>query len=296
VRPLLERLAVGDILVADGAMGTMLFARGLQPGDCPEKVNLEHPDWLEEIARAYLEAGAEIIQTNTFGGSPLKLAQYGLDARTEEINIAAVRAVRRAVGDRALVSASCGPTGRMLLPYGDVEPDTMREAFERQLGAVLAEGVDIVCVETMTDLNEAKIAVQTARRLSPEVPIMATMTFDPTPRGFFTVMGVSVEQAAHGLAEAGANIVGSNCGNGIENMVKIAAEFRKRTELPLIIQSNAGLPEMRDGQAVYTETPEFMAEKAQQLLDIGISIIGGCCGTTPGHIRALRAVVDARGA
>jgi 5-methyltetrahydrofolate--homocysteine methyltransferase len=223
VQPLLERLAAGEVIVADGAMGTMLFARGLQPGDCPERVNLEHPDWLEEIAQAYFQTGAQIIQTNTFGGSPLKLAQYGLDSRTEEINIAAVRAVRKAVGDRALVSGSCGPTGRMLLPYGDLEPDAMRGAFERQLGAVLGEGVDVVCVETMTDLNEAQIAIQTARRLSPDTPIMATMTFDPTPRGFFTVMGVSVEQAAHGLAEAGADIVGSNCGNGIENMIKIAA-------------------------------------------------------------------------
>jgi 5-methyltetrahydrofolate--homocysteine methyltransferase len=184
----------------------------------------------------------------------------------------------------------------MLLPYGDLEPDAMRGAFERQLGAVLGEGVDVVCVETMTDLNEAQIAIQTARRLSPDTPIMATMTFDPTPRGFFTVMGVSVEQAAHGLAEAGADIVGSNCGNGIENMIKIAAEFRKHTDLPLIIQSNAGLPEMRDGQAVYTETPDFMAEQARQLLDIGVQIIGGCCGTTPDHIRALCTMVGANSA
>ncbi len=289
---LLERLRAGEVLVGDGAIGTMLIERGLPTGECPEKWNLGKPEVLEEIAALYVEAGADLVETNTFGGSPLKLAPYGLDDRTEEINIKAVRAARRAAGDRALVALSCGPTGRMLKPHGDTEPDEIAAAFERQLAAVVDEGVDLICIETMTDLVEATLAIRAAQSVSPATPVCATMTFDRTPRGFFTIMGVSIEQAAAGLADAGADIVGSNCGNGIENMIAIAAEFRKQTSLPLVIQSNAGLPEIRNGRAVYTESPEFMAEKSRQLLDIGVNIIGGCCGTTPEHIAAIRRIVD----
>jgi 5-methyltetrahydrofolate--homocysteine methyltransferase len=296
MEPLLERLKRDEILVGDGAMGTMLFERGLKTGDCPEKWNADRPEVLEEIARLYFEAGADLIETNTFGGSPLKLAQYDLDRQTEELNVRAVRAVRAAVGDRAYISGSCGPTGCILQPFGDTDPEDISAAFERQLKALAAEGVDLFCIETMTDLNEAILAIKAARSVAPSMPIAATMTFDATPRGFFTVMGVTIEQAARGLAEAGADIIGSNCGNGIENMVGIAREFRQQTDRPLIIQSNAGLPEMRDGMVVYTESPEFMADKARMLLDAGVRIVGGCCGTTPEHIAAFRRIVDARAA
>lgn len=292
--PLLERIGNGEVLVGDGAMGTMLFERGLKSGECPERWNLEYPDQLEEIARLYFDAGAQIIETNTFGGSALKLAHYDLDRDTEQINAAAVRAVRRAVGDKAYVSASCGPTGCMLKPYGDTDPEEMTASFDRQLKSALDAGADLVCIETMTDLTEATLAIQSARNLSSTIPICATMTFDPTPKGFFTIMGVSIEQAANRLADAGADIVGSNCGNGIENMILIAQEFRKHTSLPLIIQSNAGLPEIKDGRLTYGETPGFMAEKSRQLLDIGVNIIGGCCGTTPAHVAAIREMIDQR--
>jgi 5-methyltetrahydrofolate--homocysteine methyltransferase len=280
------------VLIGDGAMGTMLFERGLKPGDCPEQLNLDQRQMLEEVARLYLEAGADIIETNTFGGSPLKLAQYMLSEKTEEINAAAVRAVRSAAGERAYVSASCGPSGQLLEPYGDVSPELMAENFTRQVRAIAAEGVDLFCVETMTDLTEATLAVGACKTVSPATPVCATMTFDVTPRGFFTIMGVSVEQAAHGLADAGADVIGSNCGNGIEAMIEIAREFKKHSSLPLIIQSNAGLPEMQDGQPVYRESPEFMTKKARALIDIGVRIIGGCCGTTPEHIAALRRMAD----
>jgi 5-methyltetrahydrofolate--homocysteine methyltransferase len=292
MKGLLERLAAGERLVADGAMGTMLIDRGLESGTCPEALNLSHPEVLEDISRLYLQAGAELIQTNTFGGSPLKLAQYGLEAKTEEINRTAVRAVRKVVGDRAYVSGSCGPSGRMLKPYGDTEPDTLFESFGRQMSSLIDAGIDVICVETMIDIAEATLAVKAARDVSSSIPVMATMTFDPTPKGFYTIMGVSIEQAAAQLRQAGADVVGSNCGNGIENMIKVAQGFRACSDLPLLIQSNAGMPEMKEGKLVYHESPEFMAEKAKELIAAGVSIIGGCCGTTPDHIRALRKVVD----
>ena len=296
MKPPLERIAAGEVLIADGAMGTLLLERGLAPGACPESFNLSHPEILEEIARLYRHAGAEILQTNTFGGSPLKLARYGLDGETEAVNRAAVAAVRRVAGPRAYVSGSCGPCGRMLKPYGDTDPAVIGASFERQLRALAEAGVDLFCIETMTDLAEAVLAVRAAKAVAPAIPVMTTMTFDRTRRGFFTIMGNGIAPAAAALVEAGADLVGSNCGNGIEAMVEIAREFRRSTDRPLVIQSNAGLPEMVDGVAVYPETPEFMAAHARALLAIGISVLGGCCGTTPAHIAAFKAMVrDATG-
>jgi 5-methyltetrahydrofolate--homocysteine methyltransferase len=288
----LERLQSGEILCGDGGWGTQLMARGLEPGDSPEALNLSNPEALVEVAELYVDAGAELITTNTFGGSSLKLKDFSLDHQTEEINAAAIEVLKPVVSGRAYISASIGPTGKLLKPYGDTEPEQMAESFGRQVGAVIEAGTDIVCVETMIDLTEALLAIKAARAISSEIPIIATMTFDKTPRGYFTVMGVSVEQACNGLTDAGANIVGSNCGNGIEKMIEIAAEFVEHSKLPVIIQSNAGVPENVGGEVVYPETPEFMAERTPQLIDLGVKIIGGCCGTGPDHIRAFRAVID----
>lgn len=224
----------------------------------------------------------------------MKLAQYDLDDRIEEINATAVRAAREAVGDDAYVAASIGPCGRLLEPYGDTSPDIVAEGFRRQIKAVVAEGVDAVFIETMTDLTEATLAIKAARDISPTIPVSATMTFDITSKGFYTIMGVSVEQACQNLADAGTDIIGSNCGNGIENMVKIAAEFAKHSSLPVIIQSNAGLPDISGGTTVYAESPDFMAARCCQLLDLGVRIIGGCCGTTPEHIAAFRKTINDR--
>jgi len=289
---LLDRLKRGEVLVADGAMGTELIKRGLTLGECPERMNLDEPDVIQEIALAYFEAGADIVQTNTFGGSPLRLAAFSLQDQTEQINVAAIRAVRRVIGSNAYLSVSCGPCGRRLSHAGDTEPDAVRDSFERQLRCCAAEGVDLICIETMTDLTEASLAVKTAKSVAPAIPVAATMTFDPTPNGFLTIMGVTIKQAAVGLTEAGADIIGSNCGNGIDNMIRIAIEFGKHSSLPLIIQSNAGLPKMIGEQAVYAETPEFMAERCSHLLASGVKVIGGCCGTTPDHIAAIRLVVN----
>jgi 5-methyltetrahydrofolate--homocysteine methyltransferase len=292
MRGMLERLRNGGILVGDGATGSMLLADGYEPGACLERLNLDHPDRLETLARAYLDAGADIVQTNTFGASPLKLALYGLADKTEEINASAVHAARRAVGTEAYVCGSCGPSGRLLEPYGDITPAEVRESFVRQITALIGAGVDAIAIETITDLTEAILAVQAARSVSSTIPVFASMTFDLTPRGFVTIMGVDLKRAAEGLAEAGADVIGSNCGNGIENMVKIARELRGLTDLPLLIRPNAGLPKLVGDRPVYDESPEFMATHFRTLLELGVQIIGGCCGTTPEHIAILRQSAD----
>jgi len=286
-----DRLARGDVILGDGAWGTLLMERGLPAGEPPELFNLNRPEVIEEIAALYLDAGAEIITTNTFGGSPLKLESFALADRADDINAQAVAAVRRAVGDRAYVSASMGPTGRLLRPFGDTEPARMAAAFEQQATALAGAGVDLFSVETMTDLNEAMLAVTAIRAVAPGVPILATMTFEKTRRGFFTVMGVSIPAAARGLQAAGADIVGSNCGFGIDTMIEIAREFKQHAGVPIAIQANAGLPIISNGATVYPETPDEVAARAPELLAAGVQIIGGCCGTTPVHIRALRAVI-----
>ncbi len=292
MQPLAERLRCPGALVADGAMGTMLQRWGLAPGDCPERFNLERPDVLKEIAGLYLTAGAEILQTNTFGGSPLKLAHYGLEGRAQEINAQAIAAARSVIGDRAYLSASCGPSGRMLEPYGDTPEELVFESFRTQMQAIVAGGVDMICIETMTDLTEATIAIRAARSVSSSVIVCATMTFDATPRGFLTVMGADVKTAIGGLRDAGADIVGSNCGNGVVNMVRVAREFMANTTLPVAVRSNAGIPVLKNGVITYPETPDFMADHARSLLKMGVKIVGGCCGTTPEHVAALRHVRD----
>ena len=288
----MERINSGEVLLGDGALGTILIQRGLKAGECPDKWNIEKPEILEEIAKLYIDAGSDIISSNTFGGHPLKLEQYSLQDKTEEINKAGINAIRDAVKDKAYLAASCGPCGKLLKPYGDADPEVVFDGYERQVSALVEEGVEVIYFETMIDLAEAVLGVKAARSVAPDIPVCATMTFDCTPKGFFTVMGNTVEQAAKKLEEAGADVVGSNCGNGIENMTRIAGEFKKYSTLPIMIQSNAGLPIVRGDVLEYPETPEFMAEKIKEILDIGVNVIGGCCGTTPQHIAAFRKIMD----
>jgi 5-methyltetrahydrofolate--homocysteine methyltransferase len=292
VEAFLERIRAGERLCGDGGLGTMLMARGLAVGDSPEALNISRPELIAEIAAAYVGAGADLITTNSFGGSPLRLAAYGLDRDTERINRSAVEIVKPVAEGRAHVSASIGPTGSILTPYGDTEPERVSEAFSRQAAVLIGAGADLICIETMIDLREAVAAVRSVRELSTAIPVIATMTFDPTPRGYFTAMGVTVEQAAAGLEDAGADLVGSNCGNGIDRMVEIAAEFCRCSSLPVVIQSNAGMPDHRGDRLVYPEGPDYMADRARRLLELGVAVIGGCCGTGPDHIRALRSVID----
>jgi 5-methyltetrahydrofolate--homocysteine methyltransferase len=292
---LLDELAKKRLLVGDGAWGTLLQSRGLEPGSCPEIWNVEEPDKVRSVAADYVRAGADFVLTNTFGGSPLALKRHGLADRTEELNAAGARLSLEGA-DWKMVAASIGPTGVFLPPMGEVTEEQMLAAFEAQIRTLLKAGVRLLCIETMAAVEEAAIAIRAAKAVAEELPVsvevMATMTFTQTPNGYRTFMGVDCPTAAGRLSEAGADVLGSNCGNRIEQMVPIAREFREHTDKPILIQANAGLPQIENGVTVFRQSPEHMARWVPQLVEAGASIVGGCCGTTPEHIKAIRAQID----
>lgn len=280
---LTDRLQEKRILVSDGAWGTMFASQGLEPGEAPERWNLDHPEKVLEVAGAYVAAGSDIILTNTFGASPFKLERLGLADKTETVNRRAAELSKEAAAGRALVFASIGPTGEFLAPLGPRTNDEMIAAFSRQAKGLAEGGADGIVIETFTDINEAKAALAAVKRTC-DLPAIVSMTFDKGPAGFATMMGVKPEQAASELTAAGANAVGSNCGAGIEQMTEVAALMRGATDAPLWFKPNAGLPELEGGETVYRETPEAMAGKLAGLIEAGAAIVGGCCGTTPTHI------------
>jgi 5-methyltetrahydrofolate--homocysteine methyltransferase len=279
-----------QVLVLDGAMGTMLQERGLKAGASPEEMNLEAPEVVEGVHRAYAEAGADILVSNTFGGSRSKLAHYGLEGRVAEINRAGVEIVRRAAGSGRFVGASIGPTGRFLQPVGDAGFDETVEIFGEQVRAFVEGGADLISLETFLDIRELRAAIIACREFS-KLPVIAQMTFDDAGR---TVLGTPPEAAAVTLDALGADIIGSNCGLGIDGIYAILEKMRTVTPRPLIAQANAGLPQLVDGQTVFPGTPEEMTAYHDRLIALGVRVIGGCCGTTPTHIRAIRDALDGR--
>jgi 5-methyltetrahydrofolate--homocysteine methyltransferase len=289
----LSRVRGGPTICGDGAWGSLLMERGLPSGQPPEIWTLERPDLVRAIADEYVASGAEVVTTNTFGGSPLRLDAHRLAGHVETVNASAVKLAREAAADRAWVAASVGPSGRLLAPFGDVDPDVAYASFEQQVGVLTDAGADIICVETMTDLAEATLAVRAASTVVPRLPVIAMMTFDVTARGVFTVMGVRVEQAAQALADAGADVVGANCGHGVEAMGIVAREFATHARTPIAIRPNAGMPQRRDGRLAYSEGPEMFAAAARNLMLPGVALVGGCCGTTPAHIRLLAGQLSA---
>jgi len=281
-----ELLTREGVILADGAWGTQLQARGLG-GGCPELWNVEHPDAVKEVARSYAEAGARVVLTNSFGGSPFKLARHGLDGRTEELNEAAARLSREAVGPGVVVLASVGPTGVFLEPYGPVSTEEMEAAFRRQIASLLGGGADGVVIETMSDLGEAGCAFRAARQEGAPV-VVVSMTFERKKAGMVTMMGVKPAQAAEEFSKLGCDAVGANCGSGVDDMVEVVREMAAAASIPLWAKPNAGLPVTVDGVTTYPETPEEMAGKVPRLVSEGAKIVGGCCGTTPEHIRRMR--------
>jgi 5-methyltetrahydrofolate--homocysteine methyltransferase len=282
---LLQRVTEGRILVSDGATGTYLQAHGLEAGGCPELMNATHPDVVRRMAGEYFDAGSDLVETNSFGGSRYMLAKYDLGDRVEELNRLAAEIARSAAPDGRFVLGSIGPTGEFLEPNGTATEGEMYDAFVEQARGLAAGGVDAFCIETMSDYGEIALAIRAAKETT-GLSVIATMTFDKGPRGYFTMMGVTPEAAAQRLADAGADVVGSNCGVGIEQMIEIIAKMRSATDRPILTHVNAGLPKIQSGEIVYPDTPDHMAGLMTQMVEAGANIIGGCCGTGPGHVRA----------
>lgn len=288
---LVEQINSGRIIISDGAMGTALQNQGMPAGTCPEMMNINMPDVVRGIAVDYINAGARIIETNTFGANRFILSKYGLADRIHEINTAGVRLAKEAAKEASvdetdiLVFASLGPSGVFLEPLGDVTELELASAVKEQVTAFRDAGADGVIVETMSDLTEARITVETVKGFGLEC--IALMCFSPTPKGYFTMMGVTIEQSVEVLINAGADVIGAGCGVGCSDMISIAKEFRAHTNHPLAIHPNAGSPELRDGEVYYPESPQAFADTAKQLVEISVNVIGGCCGTTPAHIAAI---------
>jgi len=283
-------LAEGGPILADGAMGTMLFLNGLQFGDPPEVWNLTQPDVIRRIHRGYLEAGSRILLTNTFGGNRLRLGLHHLEARVAELNQTAAILLRsevEAAGDLALVAGDIGPSGAIMAPMGTLDYAEAVDVFAEQAAALVAGGVDLIWIETMSDLNEIKAAIEGVRQVAPGIPLITTMTFDTRGR---TMMGVTPEQAVEALAAWGADAIGGNCGNGPDEILPVISRMRAvAPDVLLVSKSNAGMPELIDMRAVYRASPGTMAAAAVEMRIAGARIVGACCGSTPDHLRAMQA-------
>jgi 5-methyltetrahydrofolate--homocysteine methyltransferase len=285
-------LKTGRILVSDGAWGTFLIEKGLSPEECPDEWSVSRFDDVVDIARSYIEAGADMVETNSFGASGFKLAHFGLRDKASEINESAAKASRKAAGDKFVI-ASIGPTGKFLVMSKDLTKEDLYEAFRIQAEALERGGADAVCIETMSDLDEACCAIRAAKE-NTGLEIISTFTFERNSRGDYrTIMGLSPAKAVQAVLDAGADIAGTNCGNGIEGMIGIVREMKAaKPDAHILVHANAGLPENIDGRDVFPETPEMMAGHVNDIIRAGAGVIGGCCGTTPAHITAIRKEVD----
>lgn len=278
----LRDISEGKLLVSDGAMGTMLQSLGLEAGQCPELWNLTHPEKVQQVHRAYREAGAQLLTTNTFGGNRIRLAGHGLEGKLAEINRRAVQLAREVAGDAVCVIASVGPTGMLMEPLGDLTEEQAQEIFSEQISALREGGADTVILETFMALEEIVVALRAAKSLG--MRVIASMSFGAGER---TMMGVTPEQAAVTLTQEGADVVGANCSTGAQEMVPVIRRMHAAVSTPLIAQPNAGMPVLIEGKTVYTQKPEEMAQFVAQFMEAGASIIGSCCGSTPDFTRAI---------
>jgi 5-methyltetrahydrofolate--homocysteine methyltransferase len=288
---IIDALHKKGVLVSDGAWGTFIQEKGLRADECPESWNLSRPDDILEIAMSYVDAGADMILTNSFGGSPYKLAPYRLQDKTYEINRAAAEISRKAAGSEVFVLGSVGPTGKMLF-MGEVSTEEMLAGFSEQIRGLVDGGADAILVETMSDPQEAEVAVRAAKMIT-DREVICTFTFSLTPANEYrTMMGTSPGESVQMLMRAGADIIGANCGNGTAGMIEIVREIRAvNSEIPVLVHANAGLPVLMDGVSVFPESPVEMSAQMNDLIRVGANIVGGCCGTTPDHIRRIVTIV-----
>jgi len=287
-RDLLQRLERGVVLL-DGGLGTELIAMGLAQGQAPEWWVLERPEQVQQVHRAYAEAGSDVIHACTFGATPLKLHSAGLPGRCEEVNRRAVELARAAAGD-ALVAGDIGPTGVMFPPMGEATVEQLAASYEEQVGHLVRAGVDLLSIETMFDLREARVAVQAAARSG--LPLLACMTFEARKRGVFTIMGDALVPSLRSLHAAGATAVGLNCSVDSSHMIPMLREAAAQLRCPLVAQPNAGQPQIGAAGVTYDATPEPFAADLMQMVRDGARVIGGCCGSTPEFIRVARRALD----
>lgn len=294
MKKIIPELKNGRVLVSDGAWGTFLQQKGLKPGECPEEWNISRPDDVLAIAQSYLDAGADLVETNSFGGSRFKLANYGFEDRVFEFNRAAAEISRRAAGPDRFVLGSVGPTGKLLI-LEEVTEEELYEAFKEQSMALESGGVNAIMVETMTDLDEARIAVKAARE-NTSCEVFCTMTFQKIIGGEYrTMMGISPSEMAETIVEAGADLIGTNCGIGMEDMIGMVKEIRSvHSTIPILVHANAGMPRYLDGITSFPESPLDMAARVGEVVAAGANIVGGCCGTSPEHIRKISEAIKSR--
>jgi len=290
-----EMLGRPGLVLADGGMGTMLMELGLQFGASPELWNVEHPDRVRRVHRGYLQAGSRVILTNTFGCNRLRLGLHNLQDRVIEFNAAAAQLVReevREAGGRAAVAGDIGPSGGILAPLGELEPAEATAAFAEQARGLIEGGVDVIWIETLSSLEEMRAAIDGVRQASADIPIVATMTFDTRGR---TMMGVTPEQAVRELSGWGVSALGANCGNGPDEILSVIQKMKAAApQAVLVAKSNAGVPKLEKGRAVYGAGPEEMAAYATAVADAGARVIGACCGSTPRHLEAMAAALQGR--
>lgn len=276
-----------EVLILDGAMGTQLIERGLKKGECPELWNIEKPEIIREIHRKYFEAGANAVLTNTFGGNSIRLSHYNLQDKAREINIAGAKIAVEARPEGKFVGGDIGPTGKILKPYGTLDERDAQYSFEEQAKALAEGGVDFIIIETMSDLREAISALRGSKKVT-SLPVIVSLSYQKTPRGFFTLMGNSLSECVKTLEDEGADAIGANCNIGSAEMVNLVEEMRAITNLPIVVEPNAGKPLLgEDGTICYEESPEFFTENILKIYNLGVNGIGGCCGTTPLYIKKI---------
>jgi 5-methyltetrahydrofolate--homocysteine methyltransferase len=287
-----EYLETREVIVGDGAMGTRLLDRGLEPDECPELWNVERADDIAEVLRSYLEAGSDYVTTNTFGASPLALSRHGLEGKTEELCRSGVELARTVAGDTRLVLGDVGPCGRMLAPLGTTSPSEARESFARQATALAQAGADAILCETFESAEELRAALEGAAEAC-DLPLIASMKFQPESSGRYrSMMGEGPEHLVETAEETGCAVVGTNCGQGIETMPALVSHIASLTDLPVLVQPNAGVPELVEGKTVYQEDAAVFSRHIPRLYEAGARIIGGCCGTEAEHVRVIRDYVD----
>jgi 5-methyltetrahydrofolate--homocysteine methyltransferase len=279
-------LAKKRVVLFDGGMGSTIVSLGLSEGECPESWNLSHPEVIRDIHRKYLEAGADVIETNTFGANRLRLASFGYESQVEEINIRAVEIAKKVCPEDKFVAGDIGPCGGFLKPVGNFSAEKLEESLLEQAKALAQAGVHFFSIETMYDLREAISAIKAIKKGS-DLPIFVSMTFDKKPKGYFTLMGNTISECATQLKKAGADVIGANCTLGSKDMIELVEELRKNTDLPIIVQPNAGKPELIEGKLTYPKDPENFGEDMKKIVKAGANFVGGCCGTTPEFIHEI---------